>query len=101
VNPPRVLVFDSRPEAQIGVRLAVASVRRHLSGAELWVSVPDPSPSLLGWLRDQPDSSCAGTWAAVSRDHPVYRELPLAVVDAAVRTARRRLSIGRFALADR
>jgi hypothetical protein len=52
---PTVLVFDSRPEAQIGVRLAVASLRRHLPDAQVWVAVPTASPPLLAWLRDQPN----------------------------------------------
>jgi hypothetical protein len=53
VTPP-VLVFDTRPEAQIGVRLAVASLRRHLPAAQVWVAVPDAPEALLRWLRDQP-----------------------------------------------
>ena len=50
----------------------------------------------LGWTSAR--HATARVMSKLTGDHPVYRELPLAVVDAAVRSARRGLSIGRFAL---
>jgi hypothetical protein len=107
--PPLVHAMGSKPWSPPDPRASgrgAARLRSHYERAHCelgpygWVALQyaDAVDDDLAWARNR--HAGARVLSAISGGSPVYREFPLAVVDAAVRSVRRRMDIGRFAVED-